>query len=42
MANTWIATPLNSDERVAQFRSTDFDPRALYERLRRSCDLRPD
>ena len=30
MANTWIATPINGDERVAQFRSTDFDPVELF------------
>lgn len=30
--NTWVVTPLNSLERIAQFRSGDFDPYALYER----------
>jgi hypothetical protein len=33
MANTYIATPLESDERLAQFRSTDFDSLALAERF---------
>ena len=33
MANTWIATPMNSTERVAQFRSSDFDARTLHDRF---------
>jgi hypothetical protein len=32
MANTYVVTPIESDERLAQFRSTDYDPIALVDR----------
>lgn len=31
MANTWIATSIYTEDRVAQFRSDDFDPLELSD-----------